>query len=130
MPTGGLANDLNMLYQNLSYTSELLNLEVKFIWRPMIDEALYSLIESLLQVNNQKPSFLVMGMATEYMMMNASGKETALEYFKSNLTNLVDMINDVNYDNVFFETSINSPRRVRNRRAPTVKSPIMKNRKF
>jgi len=58
-----------------------------------------------------------MGMGTEYMMMNTSDKEIALDFFKSNLTNLVDMINDVNYDNLSFETSINSPRRIRNKRA-------------
>ncbi len=103
--------------QNLSYSSQLLNLEVNFVWQPIMSESLYTLIESLLQVNRQKPSFLVMGMGTEYMMMNTSDKEIALDFFKSNLTNLVDMINDVNYDNLSFETSINSPRRIRNKRA-------------
>jgi len=103
--------------QNLTYSSDLLNLEVHFVWQPIITEALYELVESVLQVNSEKPSFIVMGMATEYMIKGSSSKETNLEYFKSNLTNLVDMINDVNYDNLNFETSINSPKRVRKKRA-------------
>lgn len=105
--------------KNLTYTNKKLNLEIKFVWQPVIDDTLYSLVESLLQVSSEKPSFLVMGMATEYMKVNGSTKEAVLEGFKTNLTSLVDMINDVNYN----EAQFMSTSSLRNKRAP-VKSTI------
>lgn len=84
--------------KNLTYENKDLNLEVNFIWKPIIDEAVYNLVESLLHVYNKKPSFLVMGMATNYLLMNGTSANN-LDSFKTNLSNLVEMINSYNYEN-------------------------------
>lgn len=92
--------------KNSTYENKDLNVEVKFIWKPFIDNSLYSLLES--QVGYQRPSFIVMGMAANYMMMNVSRKES-IEWFKANLTNLIDMI-DV--DNFSRNKAITVPRKL------------------
>lgn len=92
-PAYNIKDDAVSSSQNASYLKAVLNLEVNYIHKPSIDESLYNLVEALLSIEDKKPSFLVMGMGLEYLLMNTSSKEETLEGFKSNLTNLVDMIN-------------------------------------
>lgn len=82
---------------NLTYASKNLNLQVKFIHKSIIDESLASYIETLLHNSTNRPSFIIMGMASEYMLRNASSSE-ALDEFKQNLTSMVDMINSASFD--------------------------------
>lgn len=35
-----------------------------FIWKPFIDDSLISLVESYMQPNAHRPSFIIMGMGT------------------------------------------------------------------
>lgn len=83
--------------QNLTYKNKNLNLEIGYIWKPFIDETLLNLIKSLSLNTNQKPSFLVMGMATNYMWMDGSSQES-IDKFQNNLTSLIELIDDINYE--------------------------------
>lgn len=81
---------------NISYTNNILNFEARFIWKPMVDESLNNLIETYLQPS-AKPSIIVLGMASAYLVQKNASRE-ALESFKSNLTNLIDMVKSLDYD--------------------------------
>lgn len=108
---------------NLNYIDKNMNLEVKFIYKPVIDETLTSFIELVLHNDTQRPSFIVMGMASEYMLMNISTKES-IEWFKSNLTSLVDLIDSANFDMRLSSNDVkvaSIPRRIRNKRSSSKK---------
>lgn len=80
----------------LTYSNKQLDLVIDFIWKPMIDESLYNLIENYTQPNSPKPSFVVMGMASAYINNNAT--KESFEAFKGNLSNLIDLVKSSNYD--------------------------------
>lgn len=81
--------------KNLSYTNQNLNLEVNFLWRPVIDEDLLNFFESFTESNVIKPSIIVMGVGISYIKMNS---EFSVDWFKANLSNLVNTINEINLE--------------------------------
>lgn len=64
-----------------------------------MDESLNNLVEGYLQTKETKPSFIVLGMASAYLQKNTTRE--ALESFKSNLTNLIDLVKSLDYDTKF-----------------------------
>lgn len=66
------------------------------MWKPIVDESLNTLVETYLQAKENKPSFIVLGMVASYLQKNSTRE--ALDAFKSNLTNLADLVKSLNYD--------------------------------
>jgi len=95
--------------QNATYVKSDLSLEVNFIHKPIIDDSVYNLVEMLINIRERRPSFLVMGMGIEYMLMNVSDKADTLDWFKSNLTNLVDLVNSARINNESLIEKIDTP---------------------
>lgn len=90
-------NILNMpAHHDLDYTEVDLNLKIKFLWRPVVNQ---SLLDEFRNWNKEeeysRPNIVIVGSAT-HSIKQSNASLTALEYYRKNLTILLPHMDSLN----------------------------------
>lgn len=82
-------------HHNMSFKQSDLNLDVEFIWNPMIDAQMFNVYHNWLALNaSDRPKIVVTGSATHAIKVS-NASLVALEQYRQNLTRLMPLMEEM-----------------------------------
>lgn len=82
--------------EDLEYIEKDLNLDIKFLWRPMVNKSMIDEVKSWTKLKDYlKPHIVIMGSAVHSIKFS-NGSSMALEFYRKNLTILLPYMESLN----------------------------------